>query len=84
MCPSCNGDAPATSNPNTNGMNGQANDPLNGQTNGRSDNHIPHNPRSQPFATVGDYLSRGVSICSYSSLIEPYLGARDESNAFTY
>ena len=45
MCPSCNGDVPATTN-------GQ----VNGTTNGFGE-HTPHNPRRQPFASVGDYLS---------------------------
>lgn len=52
MCPTCSGDvvngtrgdAPATTN-------GHAND-----TNGFGP-HTPHNPRRQPFASVGDYLS---------------------------
>ena len=46
MCPSCNGDV----TPTTNG-NGQVNG-----TNGYGE-HTPHNPRRQPFASVGDYLS---------------------------
>ena len=44
MCPSCNGDLPATANGQTNGTNNQ-------------EQHTPHNPRRQPFASVGDYLS---------------------------
>ena len=50
MCPSCNGDlvngtsAPPTTNGQVNGTNGYG-------------EHTPHNPRRQPFASVGDYLS---------------------------
>ncbi len=35
----------ATTNGQTNGVNGHA------------EEHTPHNPRRQPFASVGDYLS---------------------------
>lgn len=52
MCPSCNGDV-------VNGINGHAPPPTDGQvnrTNGYGQ-HTPHNPRRQPFASVGDYLS---------------------------
>ena len=45
MCPSCNGDLPPTTNGHVNGTNGHVED------------HTPHNPRRQPFASVGDYLS---------------------------
>ena len=41
MCPSCNGDVPPATD---------------GQVNGHG-HHTPHNPRRQPFASVGDYLS---------------------------
>lgn len=44
MCPSCNGDAPPSVNGQVNGANGYG-------------EHTPHNPRRQPFASVGDYLS---------------------------
>lgn len=52
MCPSCNGDV-------ANGSNGHVSPTTNGQVN-RSNGHgqhTPHNPRRQPFASVGDYLS---------------------------
>ena len=48
MCPSCNGAA-------VNGTNGVP-PTNNGQLNGHEE-HTPHNPRRQPFASVGDYLS---------------------------
>lgn len=52
MCPSCTGDV-------VNGTNGDVPPTPNGQvnsTNGYGE-HTPHNPRRQPFASVGDYLS---------------------------
>ena len=46
MCPSCNGDVPAV-NGAVNGVNGHVAEP----------EHTPHDPRRQPYASVGDYLS---------------------------
>lgn len=52
MCPSCNGDVVTGTNGHVPAAtNGQAN-----STNGYGP-HTPHNPRSQPFASLGDYLS---------------------------
>ena len=82
MCPSCNGDAPApptTTTNRMNGMNRHSNGNINGFTNGLSDNHVPHNPRTQPFAAVGDYLSR----VSNFSIIESTLREGEQfANAF--
>lgn len=52
MCPSCNGDA-------VNGTNGDVPATTNSQVNGTNGYgpHTPHNPRRQPFASVGDFLS---------------------------
>ena len=52
MCPSCNGDV-------VNGTNGHVPAATNGQANSTNGYgpHTPHNPRSQPFASLGDYLS---------------------------
>lgn len=52
MCPSCNGDV-------VNGTNADIHATTNGQVDGTNDygEHTPHNPRRQPFASVGDYLS---------------------------
>lgn len=52
MCPSCNGDV-------VNSTNGHVPPSTGGQVNGTSEygQHTPHNPRRQPFAAVGDYLS---------------------------
>ena len=52
MCSSCNGGA-------ANGTNGHVPPTTNGHVNGtnKSGHHTPHNPRRQPFAAVGDYLS---------------------------
>ena len=79
MCPSCNGDEPAVSTNNVNGSNGQSNGNTTRPTNGHSDNHVPHNPRAQPFAAVGDYLSR----VSNFSIIESTLREGEQfANAF--
>ena len=52
MCPSCNGDV-------VNGTNGDVDATTNGHVNGTNSYgvHTPHNPRNQPFASLGDYLS---------------------------
>ena len=52
MCPTCNGDV-------VNGTHADIPAATNGQlenTNGYGP-HTPHNPRKQPFASLGDYLS---------------------------
>ena len=54
MCPTCDGDVVTGTIPPT--TNGQVNGQVNGQANGYGE-HTPHNPRKQPFASVGDYLS---------------------------
>lgn len=52
MCPSCNGDV-------VNGTNGDVPAATNGQANSTNGYgpHTPHNPRRQPFGSLGDYLS---------------------------
>lgn len=52
MCPSCSGDV-------VNGTNSHVPPSTGGQVNRTSEygQHTPHNPRRQPFAAVGDYLS---------------------------
>lgn len=52
MCPSCNGDV-------VNATNGRVDATTNGHVNGTNSYgvHTPHNPRNQPFASLGDYLS---------------------------
>ncbi|CAD6582267.1 MAG: Saccharopine dehydrogenase [Alectoria sarmentosa] len=52
MCPSCTGDV-------VNGNNGHVPPTTNGHANGTNGfgPHTPHNPRRQPFASLGDFLS---------------------------
>ena len=52
MCPSCTGDV-------VNGNNGHIPPTTNGHVNGANGfgPHTPHNPRRQPFASLGDFLS---------------------------
>ena len=52
MCPSCNGDV-------VNATDGHVAPATNGHVNGANGygEHTPHNPRRQPFASVGDFLS---------------------------
>lgn len=60
MCPSCNGDVVNGTNGDVvNGTNGDVHATTNGQANGTDGYgpHTPHNPRRQPFASLGDYLS---------------------------
>ncbi len=82
MCPSCNGDepaAPVNTTSNVSSTSAQANGTTTRTTNGHSDNHAPHNPRAQPFAAVGDYLSR----VSNFSIIESTLREGEQfANAF--
>lgn len=62
-----------------NSMNGTANGTAPKVTNGSSETHAPHNPRAQPFAAVGDYLSR----VSNFSIIESTLREGEQfANAF--
>ena len=63
MCPTCNGDLPSSSDipqlpSSVNGTSAapQTNNVPNG-VNGEKDDHTPHNPKRQPFSSVGEYLS---------------------------
>lgn len=65
-------------NSDVNRMNGQVNGTTDNSTNSQP-HHTPHNPRAQPFAAVGDYLSR----VSNFSIIESTLREGEQfANAF--
>ncbi|MDI1488677.1 MAG: homocitrate synthase lys21 [Ramalina farinacea] len=90
MCPTCDASQqgvpngtpaiPTSQNPPAiNGTSSASNGLTNGSGSGHAQEHTPHNPRRQPFASVGDYLSN----VSNFSIIESTLREGEQfANAF--